>query len=255
MASSLSMAPINRLRDDHSLLGDLDMSFRRTIRVPDNHQVSKLPPDLGKFPLFQVARHVSGMPADMVAKGGLSMPMYQREAMWIPFKLEKRYAIRDLRGAVNAVSGEPAVETAATTLRRRQRMARGQPIQDYIVVPDQKWLDRVATPWPFQLGHAALQHAELLSRQRPLGRGFAAFRRDALHLLIREVADDFWRENEGEFLKQTPLNGKVTDIVNKCLQCDLSLSYAKCGTRLGRRAEVAFKEHSATAPPATRPNL
>ena len=66
----------------------------------------------------------------------------------------------------------------------------------------------------FQLGHAVFQHAELLSRQRPLSRGLAAFRRDALHLLICEVADDFWRKDGGEFLKQTSLNGKDTDIVD-----------------------------------------
>jgi len=158
----------NRLKNDHVLLGDLDISFRRTVRVPDNQQISKLPPDLGKFPLFQVKDYASKMPAEMAAKGGLFMPMYgksrsaesqksqknalitwlyrlDREAMWIKFKSERRYAIKVYVGAVNAVSGEPAVETAATRLRQRNKMSQGQSVQDYVVVPDQKWLDGIAT--------------------------------------------------------------------------------------------------------------
>ena len=47
-------------------------------------------------------------------------------------------------GSVNAISGEPAVPTAATSLRRRHLLQQGQSIQDYVVVPDQKWIDVVA---------------------------------------------------------------------------------------------------------------
>jgi len=65
--------------------------------------------------------------------------------MWISFRSEKQYAIKVYVGAVNVVSGEPAVETAATTLRRRQKLSQGQSIQDYMVVPNQRWLDGVAT--------------------------------------------------------------------------------------------------------------
>lgn len=65
--------------------------------------------------------------------------------MWINFRSTKQYAIKVYVGAVNAVSGEPAIENAATQLRRRNMMAQGQSIQDYIVVPDQKWLDGIAT--------------------------------------------------------------------------------------------------------------
>lgn len=71
--------------------------------------------------------------------------MAEREAMWINFRSTKQYAIKVYVGAVNAVSGEPAIENAATQLRRRNMMAQGQSIQDYIVVPDQKWLDGIAT--------------------------------------------------------------------------------------------------------------
>ncbi|KAK3343456.1 hypothetical protein B0T25DRAFT_572467 [Lasiosphaeria hispida] len=72
------------------------------------------------------------MSPDMLAKGGLFMPMHQREAMWIKFTPEKKYAIKIYVGAANAVSGEPAVENAATALRKRQKLAQKQPIQDYV---------------------------------------------------------------------------------------------------------------------------
>lgn len=48
-------------------------------------------------------------------------------------------------GAVNAVSGEPVIETAATKLRRQNLLSRKESIQDYIITPSQKWLDGIAT--------------------------------------------------------------------------------------------------------------
>ena len=50
---------------------ELSLSFRRTIRVPDNQQASHLPPDLGKFPLSKVSDHEQELPAAIVTKGGL----------------------------------------------------------------------------------------------------------------------------------------------------------------------------------------
>ncbi|KAH8734509.1 hypothetical protein BGZ61DRAFT_503188 [Ilyonectria robusta] len=105
------MASQNELTQDHVLLGDLDISFRRTVRVPDDQQLSQLPPNIGKFPLFP------------------SQGLCRQDAP---------------RNGVNAISGEPVVENAATTLRRRQKLSQNKPIQDYVVVPDQKWLDGIA---------------------------------------------------------------------------------------------------------------
>jgi hypothetical protein len=65
--------------------------------------------------------------------------------MWIRFRAEGPYAIKVFVGGVNAISGEPTVETAATRLRLRNRLAQNKPIQDYVVVPNQLWLDGIAT--------------------------------------------------------------------------------------------------------------
>jgi Ubiquitin family len=65
--------------------------------------------------------------------------------MWISFTCQNPYAIKVFIGGVNAVSGEPAVENAATRLRRRARLAQNQSVQDYLVVPEQRWIDGIAT--------------------------------------------------------------------------------------------------------------
>ncbi|KAF4945245.1 hypothetical protein FGADI_12106 [Fusarium gaditjirri] len=125
-------------------LDDLTITFRRTIRVPDNKFSAGLPPNEGKFPLFEVKDYARTLPLSMAQKGGMFIPMYQREALWIDFKSQKRYAIKIYVGDVNIVSGEPSVPTAATSLRRRRLLKEGKSIQDYIVVPEQMWVDGVA---------------------------------------------------------------------------------------------------------------
>lgn len=60
--------------------GSLDISFQRTLRVPDNQGPNYLPPSLGTFPLYSVANFQKTLPADMAAKGGLLFPMYRKSA-------------------------------------------------------------------------------------------------------------------------------------------------------------------------------
>jgi hypothetical protein len=59
---------------------DLRISFQRTIRVPDNQQVSYLPPSLGTFPLSKVSQYATKLTDDIVAKGGLFFPMYRESS-------------------------------------------------------------------------------------------------------------------------------------------------------------------------------
>lgn len=62
--------------------------------------------------------------------------------MWIKFVSEKPYAIQLFVGSVNAVSGEPIVETNPTKLR--QPRIDSKAVQDYMVLPEQKWIDGIA---------------------------------------------------------------------------------------------------------------
>jgi hypothetical protein len=57
---------------------NLSISFKRTVRVPDNGQTNNLPPGLGSFPLYNVADFSNVLPQDMVEKGGLFLAMYRK---------------------------------------------------------------------------------------------------------------------------------------------------------------------------------
>ncbi|TKX20298.1 putative ubiquitin family protein-2 [Elsinoe australis] len=128
------------LKADHILVNkDLKISFHRTVRVPDNHKTSALPPDLGSFPLQPISGITQQLPLDMASKGGIFFPMYQSEAMWIKFSQSCRenYAIRVYLGGVNAISGALATGTVMNQSGRQNK-------QDYLVVPGQRWLDGIA---------------------------------------------------------------------------------------------------------------
>jgi hypothetical protein len=53
----------------------MELSFRRTIRVPDDGNVYNMPPDLGRFPLYSVAQYKT-LPQEIVQKGGCFLPIY-----------------------------------------------------------------------------------------------------------------------------------------------------------------------------------
>ncbi|EWC43658.1 hypothetical protein DRE_01545 [Drechslerella stenobrocha 248] len=152
MATADDLLPLDLCGENTKIVvnDDLEITFRRTIRVPDNEQISNLPPDLGAMKLSNVKNASSNLPPAIAAKGGLLLPMHQSEAMWINFKIKNaesryRYAIKIFSGGVNVVSGEPEVETTATKLRRQTLLAQGKSVQDYVVIPEQRWLDGIAT--------------------------------------------------------------------------------------------------------------
>ena len=64
--------------------------------------------------------------------------------MWINFTSTHAFVVKIWVGGVNAVSGEPARETEATMLRLLNLMKERKCIQDYVVTPQQLWLDGVA---------------------------------------------------------------------------------------------------------------
>jgi hypothetical protein len=115
----------------------LEINFRRTLRIPNTDKAYPLPPGLGNFPLKHVEDYEGRVPQEWITHGGILMPMYQSEAMWIDFSSEydddrsTRYpfAVKIATGKVCAVSGEKWVDGF-----------QGDP-QNYVVVPEQPWLD------------------------------------------------------------------------------------------------------------------
>lgn len=113
------------------------VDFQRTLRIPDDNREYLLPPGLGCFPVEHVEDHASRLPAEWIGHGGVLLPMYQAEALWINFssgigfRRGGRYpfAVKIAAGKINAVTGE---EWSNELVKDPQ---------DYLVVPDQPWLD------------------------------------------------------------------------------------------------------------------
>ncbi|MBI1257955.1 MAG: hypothetical protein GC204_10825 [Chloroflexi bacterium] len=111
----------------------LSMTFQRTLRIPDDGKNYPLPPGLGAFPILKVTDYKDRLPPDWVEHGGVFIPMYQREALWISFHARhwKPNAAKIAIGKVNAVSGKPW----------NQALSKDE--KDYIVCPPQVWLDGI----------------------------------------------------------------------------------------------------------------
>ncbi len=110
------------------------ISFQRTLRIPDDGRDYSLPPGLGNFPLRHLDDYARRVPGGWLSRGGVVMPMHQAEAMWVYFRGGRwgggyPCAVKVATGKVCAVTGEAWVNH----LNRDP--------QDYVVLPEQPWLD------------------------------------------------------------------------------------------------------------------
>ena len=128
------------------------VSFQRTLRIPDDNREHPLPPGLGRFPLRHVDDYAGRVPPAWREHGGVLMPMHQSEAMWMSFGAAYPMAIKVAAGKVNVLTGDAWSNDLRT-----------EP-QDYLVVPDQPWLDG------FCVAKGTIRQFVAM----PLGEGFTA---------------------------------------------------------------------------------
>ncbi|HUV14596.1 MAG TPA: hypothetical protein VMY18_13210 [Acidobacteriota bacterium] len=107
----------------------LVVEFQRTFRIPDDDKSYPLPPGFGRFPLRHVDDFAGNVPSEWLRRAGVMLPMYQSEALWINFHGRYPFAVKVAAGKINAVTGEAWDDD----ITRRP--------QDYLVTPDQPWLD------------------------------------------------------------------------------------------------------------------
>ena len=69
------------------------ISFQRTLRIPDDGNDYPLPPGMGKFPLHHVEDFEAKLPEVWAPRGGVFLPMYQSEALWLNFDSPRDYPI------------------------------------------------------------------------------------------------------------------------------------------------------------------
>jgi hypothetical protein len=79
-------------------------------RIPDDGRDHLLPPGFGRFPLRHVDDFAGRLPAHLTERGGVILPMYQAEAMWLSFSSHDRsfpypVALKVATGKINAVTG------------------------------------------------------------------------------------------------------------------------------------------------------
>jgi hypothetical protein len=138
----------------------LKIEFQRTLRIPDDGRTYPLPPGLGRFSLVHVDDYAERVPAEWSRHGGLIMPMYQAEALWLYFTPEHNFrrrsaypfAIKVFTGKIDAVTGQQF----SHGLHERP--------QDYLVSPSQPWLD----------GYCVKKGTIRQFVAMPLGKGFTA---------------------------------------------------------------------------------
>jgi len=115
----------------------LQVSFIRTLRIPDDGRIHRLPAGLGLFPIKRIEDYKSRVPESWAKSGGVFFPMYQREALWLRFRLvgsKLPWALKIAAGKICAVSGRPWTNNL-------ERLDDAQPSQNYVVLPEQPWLD------------------------------------------------------------------------------------------------------------------
>ncbi|MGD2068447.1 MAG: hypothetical protein PVI57_07155 [Gemmatimonadota bacterium] len=130
----------------------LRLDFQRTLRIPDDGEDYPLPPGLGSFPLRHVDDFAARVPEAWIRHGGVMLPMYQSEAMWLDFTGDYPMAVKVAAGKIDAVTGEAWDDG----IHRDP--------QDYLVVPDQPWLD----------GYCIEKGAIRQFVAMPLGSGYSA---------------------------------------------------------------------------------
>jgi hypothetical protein len=113
----------------------LRIEFQRTLRIPDDGKEYLLPAGLGRFPMRLVDDFVSDLPADWLRHGGVMLPMYQSEALWINFG-GTAYAYPSYPFAIKIAAGKV---DALTGNAWSSELERGP--QNYLVAPNQPWLD------------------------------------------------------------------------------------------------------------------
>ena len=98
------------LRKDHLLFrfpdvhsdAALSIDLQRTLRIPDDDKDYPLPPGLGSFPLRHVDDFAERVPEEWIEHGGVMLPMYQSEALWLNFTGVYPLAIKVAAGKINA---------------------------------------------------------------------------------------------------------------------------------------------------------
>lgn len=190
------------------------LTFQRTLRIPDDNKKYKLPPSLGSFPLSHV-EDFSNVPQSWKEHGGIFMPMYQAEAMWMHFSTPsgRPFAVKIASGKVNAVSGK----TWENKLKDN-----GKETADYMVSPKQPWLDG------FNVGKDVIRQFVAV----PLESGYTVEEQvtgkaehGGIQIIVYPMKDEYWNRIQQERSRKSSLFAfTASGAMSKGLGCARSMS-------------------------------
>ncbi|MEH6629134.1 MAG: hypothetical protein V7739_22095 [Motiliproteus sp.] len=103
--------------------------FQRTLRIPDNGEDYPLPAGFGAFHLEHIEDHKASVPHAWMRRGGVMLPLYQSEAMWIDFSGDYPMAVKIATGKIDVITG------------KSWKNELSESPQDYAVLSEQPWID------------------------------------------------------------------------------------------------------------------
>jgi len=174
----------------------LSIEFQRTLRIPDDGKDYPLPPGLGRFPLRHVDDYARRVPGTWLERGGVMLPMYQSEALWLNFNSDYPFAIKIAAGKIDAVSGGEWTNEF------------GRDPQNYVVAPRQPWLD----------GYCVEKGVIRQFVAMPLGAGYTAEEQltghaehGGIQILAAPMKKEAWERYSVRFRRVTPEFAGVMD--------------------------------------------
>jgi len=169
----------------------LNITFHRTVRVPDGRQPSALPPSLGQIQVYKVKDYSKNCPKNWESDGYF-FSLHDTEAMWMSFSASHPVALLVGAGGINALTGEKL----GTKLAK----------ENYLVTPPQPWLDGwkdkdgtvyqfVATPYKKGKGISVAE--QLIGKESKTGAiGIAVFDpKDVRSLVPKSTPFEGWSDN------------------------------------------------------------
>ncbi|MFH1810187.1 MAG: hypothetical protein ABIJ09_15685 [Pseudomonadota bacterium] len=202
-----------RIDNDSLVFNDgTRVTFQRTLRIPDDDKRYPLPPGLGAFPLRRVQDYADRVPAEWRDRGGVFLPMFQREALWICLSTPhwKPRAVKVGIGKVCALTGQPWSDSLHTSP------------QDYLVTPPQPWLDGICVAPGVIRQFVAM----------PLGMGYSVEGQVTGQELFGGMQLQVYEPRPGRFPDHAPYEGMVD------MACDCEEA-TPCGAPAPSRARSA----------------
>lgn len=194
----------------------LRVELQRTLRIPDDGRDHSLPPGLGRFPVRHVDDFAQRVPESWRRHGGVMLPMYQSEAMWLNFSSPHGYpfALKVAAGKVNAVTGDPW----SPGLHDRP--------QDYVPVPGQPWLD----------GYAIERGVIRQFVAMPLGSGYSAEEQltgkaehGGLQLAVYPIRPEVWERMKAARSRRTEASFSLMSPMAACAPAPMEMGLAPGG--------------------------